>query len=420
MTLSAFITRALNQLGGGFPDQALFKLGDYLNNITTGALTGNQLWVDAVNGNDATAVSGDFALPFLTVEAALAVAVAGDTVMLRPGIYNPVAGLTVPASVSIVGTTRLTSQIQMLNVVADTTLVTMGEGSSVESVTLLLTSTGHHTLKGVLFGGLTPETAELHDCLVEVDNQTASDLGTSDVAAIHVASTAPASNSEVQPINDCIGHAHSAGLGTKRGILLDTTASLMRTKNSTFSALRTGAGAGSYIGAEVNIAGGILVLQGGIVEGTSADMSQTAGSLRVSAVDLTNDNANGKGFTVLQSCPRFAWGCAAAPNSGTRYFYVGTAPDTANEVKTRLAAKGILKSLQVRSRIAPSAGHTDTFTVRKNGVDTGITVSLVDTAVSAMIDTVSVAFAAGDDISLKAVTSGGSTTSDVVCVAEIY
>jgi len=50
--------------------------------------TGNLLWVDAVNGNDATAVRGRLSAPFLTLTAAKLAAIAGDTIIVLPGTYN--------------------------------------------------------------------------------------------------------------------------------------------------------------------------------------------------------------------------------------------------------------------------------------------------------------------------------------------
>jgi len=65
--------------------------------------TGNTLWVDPINGDDVTAVSGSMATPgqFLTIGAALAAAAGGDTVIVRPGTYAE-SGLTIPAGVSLI------------------------------------------------------------------------------------------------------------------------------------------------------------------------------------------------------------------------------------------------------------------------------------------------------------------------------
>ena len=50
--------------------------------------TGNQLWVDAVNGSDATGVRGMSAKPFLTLTAARTASQSGDVIIVRPGTYN--------------------------------------------------------------------------------------------------------------------------------------------------------------------------------------------------------------------------------------------------------------------------------------------------------------------------------------------
>ena len=52
--------------------------------------TGNVIWVDAVNGNDVSGTSGDPLHPFLTVGAALAVAV---SVMRSRCILAPMSSL---------------------------------------------------------------------------------------------------------------------------------------------------------------------------------------------------------------------------------------------------------------------------------------------------------------------------------------
>jgi len=56
-------------------------------------VTGNTLWVDAVNGNDGTALPGRQDLQYLTIGAAItaatraAVGIPGDLISVRPGIY---------------------------------------------------------------------------------------------------------------------------------------------------------------------------------------------------------------------------------------------------------------------------------------------------------------------------------------------
>lgn len=58
--------------------------------------------------------------------------------------------------------------------------------------------------------------------------------------------------------------------------------------------------------------------------------------------------------------------------------------------------------------------------MRKNGVDTALTVTLTGAQTSNLRSDVSVTFAAGDRLSIKVVTGGGSATSDVVVVPAMY
>ena len=50
--------------------------------------TGNTLWVDAVNGNNTTALRGRQDRPYLTLNAAKAEWTSGDEIRVRPGTYN--------------------------------------------------------------------------------------------------------------------------------------------------------------------------------------------------------------------------------------------------------------------------------------------------------------------------------------------
>src|SRR5262245_43472581 len=50
--------------------------------------TGNLVWVDRANGNDAVAVRGRLTIPFLTLGAAKRAAQAGDTIIVMPGTYD--------------------------------------------------------------------------------------------------------------------------------------------------------------------------------------------------------------------------------------------------------------------------------------------------------------------------------------------
>ena len=87
---------------GNISGSAFYGDGSNLTGIDSSLLVGNSLYVDSVNGNDGTGTSGDESLPYLTIAAAIADAVSGDSILVRPGTYSE-SGLTVPSGVSLLG-----------------------------------------------------------------------------------------------------------------------------------------------------------------------------------------------------------------------------------------------------------------------------------------------------------------------------
>ncbi|PHE53503.1 hypothetical protein COF68_33935, partial [Bacillus toyonensis] len=74
----------------------------------------------------------------------------------------------------------------------------------------------------------------------------------------------------------------------------------------------------------------------------------------------------------------------------------------------------------IQALTGPGGTNTVTLTIRKNGVDTPLTVSLTGTQTSNINNDISVTFLAGDRISLKVTTGGANTTTDTVAQVEIF
>ncbi len=119
---------------------------------------GGVLRVDAVNGdNTNAAINGD---PFLTISAALTAASSGNLVYIAPGTYNET--ITIPAGVQVAGMDSNSVIIQQLLVTGDTTMVTMGIGSTLTNVKINMTSnTTGLTLKGILFSSTTTSSSSI-------------------------------------------------------------------------------------------------------------------------------------------------------------------------------------------------------------------------------------------------------------------
>lgn len=373
---------------------------------------GNTVLVDNVFGNDTTGARQG--LPFATVAAGLAAALPNDSVIVRPGVYNLAAGLVIPDGVTLVGSTIATTRLEMLGVVADTTLLTMGNNSQIGFLRLRLTSALHVNLTCVDFPALTAISALIRTCRITVDNAGAG-AGSSDVIGIKSDGTG-AAGQNLSNLTDVDINVASTGGGAKRGIRVGGPSTL--TSNAT-NVVVLGAGAGTYIGVETSHAGAVCTLQALISNASGADISQTLGVLQVGgATWLVNRNANGLGFESFTLRTVLTFGDAGTLVNGTRYFYPGTEPTSSTPVFMRVPNPGIAKSLSVRASVAPGGADSCTVTVQKNGVDTGITVTLTGAQLTGLIDTVSMGFAPGDDLSLKVVETGA--TADVICVVELF
>ena len=368
---------------------------------------GNVCHVDAVFGNDAT---GDRSgLPFLTVAAAIAAAQSGDVVYITPGTYPIVGGIVLPDGVNMTGMNH-NATVVISAAAADTVLLTMGNGCLVENITFLLESTGHHQLTGVLFPGNTAATSSVEGCSIHVHNDSADVGGTSEVYGVHITPTG--SDAYNDALNDSVIHVHSAGFGAKRGILVDTSAGFFSCMEVDVVVL--GVGGNNYFGLEVAFAGATLQFKMGVVSGVTSDVSQTLGTLVLGIPNVYHSTANGLGFSTILTAPTLNWGDNGVIPSGTRYLYRGTATSSASrEPKSNFAQKTVVWLLAIHAAVGPGVAHTDTWVVRKNGVDTALVGTLTGIETAANITNISVSFAAGDDISIKMVVSAGSTTQDV-------
>lgn len=371
---------------------------------------GNVVRVDKIFGNDSTGERNG--QPFLTIGAALLATQHGDMVWIFPGEYDE--SITIPDHISVTGTQEGIVILRQLNVTSDTDLVTMGEYSSLNNISLQLTSENHYQLRGIVLPGKTSETSNVRNIQLTIDNSTASTLGSSSVYGIlSNGSGGPASDDQF--MFDSSIEINSAGLGSKRGILVNTANGLV-VRNTDIIVTNAG-GAGSYIGAETSNANAYLELSFCNISGASTDISQTTGSITIGNTDLINSNANGFGFKLTSYPSNIVWADIDGLPLGTKYMKPGTATPSTTEIFIRLSQKMIVKAISVLSRITPSA--TDTFTVRKNGIDTPLTVSLTNPATFNKNEAVSVSFSESDSISLKSV-RGAAGIQDPIVIIDIY
>lgn len=430
-------------------------------------LFGNVLRVDAVNGNNATASVGGS--PYLTVDAAIAAATSGTTIWILPGTYTLSAGITIPNGVSIRGLSLQTVIIQMTGVSTNTTLVTMGENTRLEDCTLKLTSSGHYTLKGLVFPGTTAVTAKLRTCVVTVDNSAASSGGTSNVYGVEASGTGTLAGStfSFNCLKGSTINVLSNGGGNKRGILVSGTNIVTTRDLNVYVAQPTStASTGSYVGVETNDSGNTGSIQMrsttvGVVKPTAgqsytaSDILQTTPSIisdpsyLASAgiqigpgTDLVTKSAGGKGFSSYVYPTSIYYGLKGdltAGGSSNAYMWPGTQAATNNifpDPGTPYAfysvqQPAILSGMKVAVAIGPGntgpTNHSVTFLVRKTPVggtiaDTVYTVTLSDGTLVASKYDASVDFAAGDKVHLNVSYTGGNanTTHDITAQLDFF
>jgi len=382
--------------------------------IISGKIFGNVVRVDKVFGNDATGERNG--APFLTINAALAAAQAGDMVWIFPGTYDET--FTIPANIAVVGTDKTVVIIQQTNVTTNTDLVTMGENSSLESVSLKLDSAEHHQLRGIVLPGTTSKTAQVRNVCIVVDNSSASPASGSNVYGVNSVGTGIPDNTEVCIANTSID-VRSIGTGSARSILVNTANTLI-VRDTEIITLGIGGG-GSFIGAETSNANAVLELNFCTISGSDADISQTLGTLAIANTKLLNFNANGFGFAVSPYPSTMVFCEPGTLPGGNRYMYPGTNTASTNQIVLPFSKPAIIKALTVRSRVAPGGTDVDTWTLRKNGVDTALQVQLVGAATFAKNDTISINVAPSDLISIKMLEDpAGSSTQDPVVTIDIY
>ncbi len=217
---------------------------------------GDVLRIDDINGNDTTGVVNG--LPFKTIEAAIAYinanALTEVTMWLLPGNHNLSAGFTMPATCSMRGFSLQVCSINLTTSV-NTTMITMGENSRIEDLTINLTSTSD-TVNLVLaeLPGTTSVTSKFRTCVLNINNASISTGSTTNVYGLYVTGTGilgPATFSFNQTRSVTM-NLRSNGNGNKYGIYLPPIGSgcqvSIRDTNIYVAAPRDQASAGVYTG----------------------------------------------------------------------------------------------------------------------------------------------------------------------------
>lgn len=419
--------------------------------------TGNFIRVDTVYGNDTSGAAFPFTYAFKTINAAISYLTSGSTMYIYPGTYTLSAGITIPDGSSIRGASLQTVILQMTGVTTNTTLITMGNNTRLEDITMKLTSAGHYTLKGIVFGGTTAANAKLRTCVLTVDNSTASVGGTSTVTGVECNGTGALSSSSFSfnCLKGSTVNVYSNGGGNKRGILVSNTNTVTTRDLNVYVAAPTNtASTGSYVGIETADSAntGSIQLRSttvGTVTPTSgqtytaSDILQTNPStisdptylaspgIQIGpGTDLVTKNAGSKGFSTYVYGTTIYYGLKGNLTTGNEaagaYMWPGTQaatnhvfPDSGTPAAFyKFQQPGILSGISISLSVGPGTGYTTTFIVRRTPVGgsiadvTGYTLVFADTDTNKTYYNSSQTFATGDKIHVfVSYTGGGSNTT---------
>ena len=427
---------------------------------------GGLLRVDAVYGNDTLAAASKYASPFRTVSGALSSTASGDSIWVLPGTYNLSGGITLPSGTSLRGASVQTTTIQMLNVAADTTLLTMGESTRVEDLTLKLTSSiSGVNLTGINFPGTTSVTGKLRTCVLNVDNSTVSGTSTSNVYGVVSSGTGTLGSGSFS-FNSLKGstiNVYSNGGGLKRGILVNG-GNVMSTRDlNIYVAQPTSTtSTGSYVGVETNASGAAIQLRATTVgtvtpisgqSYTASDILQTTPSTITDptylaspgiqlgpGVDLVTKTAGGKGFSTYNYPTTIYYGLRGLLRDGMNqnvsgWLWPGTMAATNNVFPDRttppayyrLQQPTILSGMSAHFNNAPGAGGTTTISVQRTvsgGTATtisGFTLVFGATDTEKSFYNASQTLNAGDFLHVLVIyTDAGNATNDMAIQLDLF
>jgi hypothetical protein len=356
---------------------------------------GNIIRVDSVYGDDLLGSPGTYA--FQTVTAAVAAASnagPGYTIWVMPGTYNLSNSITIPTGCSLRGSSTQTTIIQMCNVLFDTTLITMGENTRVEDLTLIIHATGGIPLTGIDFPGTTSVTGKLRTCVLTVNNSNASiDAVDTDIIGIKSSGTGtlgPASFS-FNSLKGSTVNIYSNGGGNKRGILVSASNTMTtRDMNIYVAAPPDLASTGSYIGIETNNSNAKIQCRSTTISGYSSDIKQTQGSIELGpGVDIVNKTAGGCNFTSYVYPTILYYGVKGTLRDSdllTSYLWPGTAsvddgnggnpqyPDP-NVAYYRAQQKSVIMGMYATLASNAGADQSATVTLQVNDVDTAFSLA---------------------------------------------
>lgn len=415
---------------------------------------GNVIVVDGVNGNDATGIVNG--APFKTINAAINY-VSGSglsypTIWVMPNTYTLSSGFTIPDNCALRGlSTQTTKLVLTASNGSTTTMVTMGNNSRIEDLSLTLYSTSSTTnLVGIKLPGSTGTNSKFRTAVLTIDNSSITASANTDVYGIWASGSAGAAPSDFS-FNFTRGvtvNIFSNGGGIKRGVYANTACvTTFRDTNIYVKAPTSAVSTGSYVGVESANANCSLQFRTTSISGPSTSGSYTGSDILQTTpgtgfisngiqlgpgCDLINKTAGGKPFTTYVTPTTLIYSLRGNVQNGTYYYWQGnqTTADT-TQVFYRFQQKSIVNGMSINLRVAPGglAGANNvivtilksTTGVAGSGVATVMSASVTDGFTSTNNYVCSVDFNQGEYLAVQTTTPGSAgSAADMTIELDVF
>jgi len=403
-----------------------------------GIKAGNVIVVDGVNGNDSTGIVNG--LPFKTINAAInyvsSSGLSSPTIWVMPNTYTLTSGFTIPDNCALRGVSTQTTKLVLTGSGTETTMVTMGNNSRIEDVSLTLVSTSATTnLIGISLPGSTGTNSKFRTGILTVDNSSITASANTNVYGIYCKGTATISPSDFS-FNFTRGvtvNVFSNGAGNKYGVYADSACvTTFRDTNIYVRQPTSLSSTGHYVGVVSENANCSLQLRTSSVFGPSTSGSYTGSDIYQitpgtgfiengiqlgPGCDLINKTAGSKPFTTYVTPTTLVYQLQGNVQNGTYYYWQGVQSTADNtEVYYRFQQKSILQGMSANLRVSPGSStgsHNVVVTVLKSttgipgsGVPTAMTASFTGGQTQANCYTTSVDFARGEYLAVQTTTPG--------------
>jgi hypothetical protein len=203
--------------------------------------------------------------------------------------------------------------------------------------------------------------------------------------------------------------------GNEGKIYISDTTTLTMTSCTQFMQIREGGYVADIFGAATyNFAGGTPQTYDLYVGGQALSFTNFGGC---TANGAENDSDFKYGFDFRYVTTVAGRQSGTLPLASTVFLAAETSQST--EIPLYIAEQDEkVTQIQMFSRVANGAAHTDVYTVRKNGVDTTMTLTITNAA-SGSSTTNPVTLAAGDRLSIKVVTDAATAAADILAQLKV-